>query len=295
MQDANLLEILESDRDMVMANIARDRSPAAVQAVLEKAIDRVMYRYVEQCADAKQRDLAQYLLQTMKNTVPLIGAVGEAREWKKTVEAPARGLKKLRPAALGFLLGGAVLVVGGVLAMLFAGGLGGALNLVKGLLPAALGGACLFQAGRLAAKPEKAKKAASPADVRTEFLVDADEAWHCLRGAMLMADHQLESARQEDAAQRQQQAAAADGSALPGGELDLFAQLLESAYACDDAAAREMISDIRFYLHNAQVEAVDYEPGRESWFEFLPARRAGTLRPALASNGRLLKKGMAAN
>jgi hypothetical protein len=55
----------------------------------------------------------------MKNTVPLIGAVGEAREWKKTVEAPARGLKKLRPAALGFLLGGAVLVVGGVLAMLF--------------------------------------------------------------------------------------------------------------------------------------------------------------------------------
>lgn len=288
MQDITLLELLESDREMVMANLAGDRSPAAAQSVLEKAIDRVMYRYVEQCGDATLSDSAQHLLQTMKNTVPLIGAVGEAREWKKTVEAPKRGL---RPAALGFLAAGAVLLAASVLALAINGGFV-LVNLLKGLLPALLGGACLFRAGWLAAKPKRDKGAQSAANTRTEFLVDADVAWHCLRGAMLMADHQLESIRQDAQVERQQ--AEANAAALPAAEVDLFAQLLESAYATEGGAAREMISDIRFYLHSAQVEAVDYETGRESWFEFLPAQRSGTLRPALASNGRLLKKGLAA-
>ena len=58
--------------------------------------------------------------------------------------------------------------------------------------------------------------------------------------------------------------------------------------------AHEMAESIRFYLHSARIEAVDYEKGRENWFEFLPASRSGTIRPALVSNGKLVKKGMAA-
>lgn len=282
-----LLELLESDKEMILANLARDRSPAAAQTALEKAIDRVMYRYVEACPDPAQRNLAQYLLQTMKNTVPLVGAVGEAREWKKTVEVPSRGL---RPAALGFLIGGAALIAAAVLAMMITAGFG-LLNLVKALLPALLGGACLFRAGQLSKVQKKGRKAPQ-ADVRTEFLVDVDEAWHCLRGAMLMADHQLDAMRQEAAANEAREAAAA--APVDHAQTELFAQLLESAYAIGGAASEEMVSDIRFFLHNAQVDVVDYEPGREAWFEFLPAQRPGTLRPALATNGRLLKKGMAA-
>lgn len=275
---------------MTLQNLERDRSLAAAQTVLEKAVDRAMYRYVEQCADPGLRDFAQHLLQTMKNTVPLVGSVGEAREWKKTVETPSR---RLRPKALGFLLAGAALVLGGVLAMLFSGGLMSLLNLAKALVPSLLGGACLVYGGRLSVRTQKPRED-RPGDVRTEFLVDAEQAWHCLRGAMLMADHQIESYRQETAAAREQAAASCRNAALPNDEIELFAQLLESAYAMDGGAAQEMISDIRFHLHNAQVDVVDYEPGRETWFEFLPARHPGTLRPALASNGRLMKKGMAA-
>ena len=60
-----------------------------------------------------------------------------------------------------------------------------------------------------------------------------------------------------------------------------------------DGEAQEMIADIRFFLHNGGVEAVDLEKGREGWFEFLPASGGGTLRPALAAEGKLLKKGLA--
>ena len=61
----------------------------------------------------------------------------------------------------------------------------------------------------------------------------------------------------------------------------------------DNADSREMIEAIRFHLHNAQVEVADYEKGREAWFEFLPARLPGTIRPALVQGDRLIKKGLA--
>jgi len=41
------------------------------------------------------------------------------------------------------------------------------------------------------------------------------------------------------------------------------------------------------------VETADYTKERQSWFELLPARRTGTMRPALTADGKLLKKGLA--
>ena len=76
-------------------------------------------------------------------------------------------------------------------------------------------------------------------------------------------------------------------------DAELFGELLESTYAAGDENAMEAASAIRFYLHNAKVDVVDYAEGNERWFEFLPAPGQGTIRPALVSGGRLLKKGMA--
>ena len=78
MDQMSLQALLESDREMILSNLARDRSPAAAQTVLEKAVDRVMYRYVEACPDAALRDQAQYILQSIRNALPFIDAVGEA-------------------------------------------------------------------------------------------------------------------------------------------------------------------------------------------------------------------------
>ena len=66
MDKLSLVALLDEDKEMVLANIARDRSLPSAQAALEKEIDRVMYRYVEACDDVAARDSAQHILQAMK-------------------------------------------------------------------------------------------------------------------------------------------------------------------------------------------------------------------------------------
>ena len=63
MEKLSLAALLDEDREMVLANIAADRSLPATQAALEKAIDRVMYRFAEACRDAALSDSAQHILQ----------------------------------------------------------------------------------------------------------------------------------------------------------------------------------------------------------------------------------------
>ena len=293
MDKLSLAALMDEDKEMVLANIARDRSLPSAQAALEKEIDRVMYRYVEACGDAALRDSAQHILQAMKDTLPLMDAVGEAREWKQTYEAPGAGKLRLGGLTAAGLLAGAVLVLASVVGVLIAGKLTGALTFLKALLPAILGGALLVFSGIRAAKPKKQKGEAAAIPTRTEFLADGEKAWHCLRGAMLLADGQLDRIRQQNAAASQRAASEAEGGPLPGAELELFAELLESAYAAGKDGA-EQADAIRFYLHKSRVDVVDYVPGRESWFEFLPAGGEGTIRPALISEGKLVKKGMAA-
>ena len=293
MEQFTLVSLLDEDREMVMANLARDRALPAAQAVLEKAVDRVMYRYVEGCDMPALRDGAQVILQAMKNTLPLVDAVGEARTWQKQVETARRKGLKMRPMAMALTAVGAVLTLAAVLGTLITSRAAGPLSFVTALVPVALGGGCLFWAGAKSARPPRQKHDAPEAASRTEYLVDAEKAGHCLRGAMLQADGQLERLREEEGAKERERATAEPAGGLSGGELDLFAELLESAYDAADERGREAASAIRFFLHNAGVDTADYEAGREAWFEFLPARKPGTIRPALTSQGRLLKKGMA--
>ncbi len=290
MENATLLELLESDREMVLASLNRDRSPAAAQAALEKALDRVSLRYAEQCGDAAARDAAQTILRAIRSALPLVDSVGEVRRWQKTAPTPAA--RRIRPAALGLAAVGVVLELAVMLGLLITGGrLTGAVAFLEALLPTALGMAALYFAGLKQGRPDKKKDAAN--DVRDEFLIDADRVWHHLRGMLLLADSAVESARSRAAVDQQRQAAAQ--GPLDKAQAELFAGLLEHCYAQDDADTREMAAGIRFYLHGLGVAAEDYAPGREAWFEFLPARKAGTIRPALLIDDKLIKKGLASN
>ena len=228
----------------------------------------------------------------MKNTLPVMDTVGEARTWNRQAKAGKAGLN-FGPMALALLVLGLVLVIAAVLGVLISGRFSGALAFIKAMLPAALGCGALYWAGVQSARPQGGKRQEGTEDVRTEFLVDGGKAWHCLRGAMLQADGQLERIREANAVAKQQASQTGVGGRIDPKALDLFAELLETAYAAGDEGARESASAIRFYLHNAGVDVVDYAPGRESWFEFLPAAGAGTMRPALASEGKLIKKGLA--
>ena len=294
MEILTLQALLESDREMLEANLAKDRSPAAAQTALEKEIDRIIYRCLEQYPDEATRSAAQYILQTMKNTLPLMDAVGEAREWQTTLASDAK--KKPRPAALIFLFVGILLILATVLALHFGGrGFSLTLSLLRAVIPAVGGMAALVWAGVLFGRPVKKKKTPAP-ESRTEFLIDTEKVWRLLHAAMMLADNMLSTVRDEAVAARQKQEAEGSG-ALSAAEIELFSELLESAYALRDGDrdedAREMIASIRFFLHGSEVDVIDMEKGREAWFEFLPASAGGTLRPALATGNRLLKKGLA--
>ena len=293
MDKLSLVALLDEDKEMVMANLARDPSLAAARTTMEKAVDRLMYRYTEACDDAAVRDSAQLILQAVRNTLPMMDTAGEVRSWNRQSPAAKSGLT-LGPMALALLAGGLVLVIGAILGVLIGGRLTGVLAFVEAMLPAALGCGALYWAGVQSARPAARKKPQEESEeVRTEVMVDAAKAWHCLRGAVLQADGQLDGIREANALLKQQSSRTeAVGNQDPKA-LDLFAELLENAYAVGDDGARESASAIRFYLHNAGIDVVDYVPGKESWFEFLPASRPGTMRPALASEGRLVKKGLA--
>lgn len=293
MEKLSLVSLLDEDKEMVLAGLARDPSIDAAQATLEKAVDRVMYRYAEGCGEEALASSAQHILQAMKNTLPVMDTVGEARTWNRQAQSQKHGLS-FTAVSIALLVGGLVLVIAAVLGVLISGRFSGALAFIKGMLPAALGSVALFFAGVQAAHPKNGNRTSEGTeDVRTEFLVDSGKAWHCLRGAMLQADGQLERIREANAVAKQQADRTAVGGRIEPRALDLFSELLETAYAAGDDGARESISSIRFYLHNAGVDVVDYTPGKESWFEFLPASRTGTMRPALASEGKLIKKGLA--
>lgn len=291
MDDVTLLGLLDADMEMIQAALNRDRSPAAAQSALEKALDRVSLRYAEQCADAPSRDAAQAQIRAIKSALPLMDAVGEVHRWQKEAEKPRKG--RMKPAAIALLAVGVVLELAVMLGLLITGGrLMGVVAILEAIVPAILGMAALFWAGVQFGRPEKRREDA-PA-VRDEFLIDVEKVCHHLRGMMLLADSAVEGAHNRSAIERQRQAKSDQGPLDPA-QAELFAGLLENGYAQDNPDSRELVESLRFYLHGAGVEVVDFAPGRENWFEFLPARKPGTIRPALVYDDKLIKKGLAAN
>ena len=292
MENLSLQAFFDADRDMLLANLEKDRAPEAAQAVLERSLDRALMRYVEQCPDPRRCAAAQDMLQAVRTTLPMLGAVSDTRVWKKTADT-AQAEKKLSGRALALLIAGAVLVLASVLSVGIGQSPLAPLGTLRALIPALAGAACLFLGGRFSVKkPVPAEPGA--ADVRVDYLIDPQKTLHLMRAALLVADTRLDTLAEEYAAQQRRQAADAPQSALPAEQVELLSGLLEIAYGRNDADSREMISAIRFYLHNAQVDVVDSDDGNDAWFEFLPSPRHGTMRPALVANGKVLKKGLAA-
>lgn len=289
-ENTTLMALVETDREALMATLRQDRSPAAAQQALEKVLDRALMRYTEATPDDTVRQAAQLIVRTMKSSLPLIDAVGESRRWSRTEgEAPKKDMK---PSTLGFLAIAGVLELATLMGLTLAGGrMTGPIVLIEALIPAALAIGAAYWAGLKQGRPEKSAGSAQ-ADTHEEFLIDVDKLWRDLHGMILIADDLLERTRAENQAGLLLQSA--PDAVLDRRETDLFSNLLESAYAQSNPDAQEMTEAMRFYLHGQGIEVVDCAPGREQWFEFLPADRAGTLRPALISGDRVVKKGLAA-
>lgn len=289
MEDIKLLSLLEEDKELLLENLIKDRRPEAAQTALETEINRILYRFCEACPDEALNSRAQAILATLKGAVPLLGTVDDVEEWQRSTAAQQEKEKKLRPLALVLAVVGLGLVLAAVLVLMKQGEGGLTLPL---LAPPLLGAVCLFLGGLWLIRGKK-RKAAD--EIKREFHVNPAAIYRALQGVLMAADKDLKEAAELARLEKQREESAA--SALSTDETELFAGLLEAAYArrgaSDGADAEEIIANIRYYLYKRNVETLDYSGEKAAWFECLPARRSGTIRPALVSGGRLLKKGLA--
>ena len=316
-----MIEYLDRDREQVMTNLRAVSTPADAKKILEKEADRLLLQYNEDCASVRVRDAASGMVQALRSSVPLLDTMGEPRVWTKEGTGSA-GERKSGSSLSAILLGVGIVLIAASFAVpaLSAGGTAAIGTLLKGILLPIVGGGCMYFAGRSAAAGTRigigSSKTAGTAGAydagepirRIEITIDPEKLWSSLRGAVMVIDRNLEAAQESEKFDRQKDLAAAAGArGITPAEIELFSGLLEMA----DADSPQMAADIRYYLHQKDVDVLAWSEQNAAWFEMLPSAagmkadgknsRSGdreedrvlTIRPALAQDSRLLKKGTA--
>ncbi len=307
-----MIDYLEKDRDNVMSGLRTASTPADAQKILEKEADRLLLQYNEDCTSVRVRDAASGMVQALRSSVPLLDTMGEPRVWRREGgDASAAGGKSGGKNLSHILLGIGIVLTAAAFAVpvLSTGGAAAIGTLLKGILLPVAGGGCMYLAGRTSVTDTrigigKSSGSTNAPSQRIEITIDPDKLWSSLRGAVMVIDRNLEIAEEEEKYDRQKELSAAVGAkGITAEEIELFSGLLEMA----DADSPQMASDIRYYLHKKDVDVLDWSVQNAAWFEMLPSlpgiKKASksnsaedqvvTIRPALAQDGRLLKKGTA--
>ena len=298
-----ITELLEQDKQRIRAAFAEADTEEKMQGALEKEWDRLKYRYLEGTESAALRIAASGMIETAKAAGSFVDSDGEAQIWERTASGgsvPSGKGKKADEKKKGSAAGvfGAILLLAGILCA------GGAAFLLWLKMPdlirqqfaqaalALAGGGLLavFLAGILL--NHKSKKEYEP-QREVRIRPDADKCFRAMRTTALMIDRQLADTAEEEKKLERERRESALG-AISKEEIELYSELMTAAYSGDAEYTMDVMADVRHFLHKKNIEAVDYDKEHENWFDLMPSEKSGTIRPALASDGKLLKKGLAA-
>ena len=129
----------------------------------------------------------------------------------------------------------------------------------------------------------------------TQVRTDPQKIYRTMRQVTILLDRELAEEKQQEAWEQQlrkeEKEAAADPQ-LASEEVLLFSDLLEALRSGDGSYALENLAQVEYYLHRRGIEAVNYSPDVQDWFDFMPSMAEGTLRPALVKDGKLLRRGL---
>lgn len=294
-----LIDILEKDKDKLLTELAAAKESEKAIRVLENELDKLLLTYNEQCSSEGERNAAAYMMQAVRLALPLVDSVGDTKVWEagEDGETKDKPKKRLNPLVFLFLIGGIVLVGLGLMPFLlpyFDGGLESIKNFDVALLKpigfVAGGLVSMFIAGLLGRRrPPKVSKR----NQRVEVHVDSAKVYRSFRNTILSVDQSLDEIRSMERWDKRDEAGKIDGHTASSSELDLFSDLLAAAYSKDPDFAMEKIDGIKYYLHKQQIEVVDYSPETARYFDMMPGLHAGTIRPAMVAEGKLLRKGVA--
>lgn len=284
----NLQEILEKDRERLIASLRQAGTPDQAVPVIESEYDRMLYEYNEQCSDDYQRRCASMILQSARMSVPLIDTIGETKIWEQGGKLISGESKKVRMPAVLLLVCGIVIILAS--AAVLAGPEEALNNVFE--MPAIGGGfilgiVFLFLSGLFFRKTTKASY--SDKELKAEPRIDAEKIWRSMHAVALVADRNITDAL---AAKRLEEEQNGQEPAEDKTDLALYSDLLEAQLAKDGEYALDQISKVPFYLHQKGIEAMEYSEEYRSWFDVIPGEKKETIRPALVKDGRLLKKGI---
>ena len=278
----NTRELLEKDRERLKGRLSAAGGPEEAAVICEDEINRVLMQYNEQAPSDVIRRAASAFLTTVRYALPLIDSSGEIQTYERTLPKEKKNAAGWAALAIGagFSAAAAFFLMTATAAMSPVG----LVLLAAGLVGIFIGG---LKFGR--------NRGAAP---RVEQIIevhpDPDKIYRNLTGYLTAVDRCLEDVQIDELRDKEQAAPEVSGRmALPEDELQLLSGILEAAYARGDSPdAQSVISNIRFYLHKKGIEVIEYSEENARYFNKMPSRVQGTLRPAILQDNTVIVKGL---
>ena len=288
---ATMQALLEKDRERFLHNMAAAKSSAESVRTVEEQYNRILSAYNEEQENDRIKSTAVYLVQSLSASAGLLDCDGESVIWSKSQYRP--GISKPKKSAwffIFFLLGILALAAAAGGLIYFTDTLPPSDEMIIGLAVAAGGALFLFLSGIFSAR----KKEENKQELYAETIPDGEKTYHILLNSVLTMDRILDQVRNEEELESKK-ALLDEKDDLKKEDISLLSDLLESAYGEGESEyAKQIISEVKFYLHQKKIDVVDYDGENRDFFELMPSETAGTIRPALVIAGALLRKGLAA-
>ena len=286
-------KLLEEDKERVLNRLETARDAQQYARVMEEELGRLLCLYNEECRDDLAARMAGSTIQTAKAALPLMDSLGEIRTYERTAvlqNTQMTPMAAAKEAPVRILTGCLLLMLSFLTAA--SGRFSPWLLMPLSLILMAAGGWTLYRAGMTGHD----KKNAPKSEIITEVRLDPEKALHHLSTILTVIDKELEELELITPVRGLSSEIELQADVpLMEEELKLFSALLQAAYMLKGQPyAREMVADIRYYLHSRAIEVEDYDESTARHFDCLPSAGGGTIRPALVQGGTLLSKGLAA-
>ena len=288
---ATMQALIEKDKERFLHNMAAAKSSAEAVRTVEEQFNRILTLYNEEEENEQIKNMAVYLIGSLTASAGFLDCDGESVIWSKSQYRP--GISKPKRSGwffFFFLLGLLALLAAGGGLIYFTDTLPPSNEMIIGLSVMAAGAFFLFLSGIFSAR----KKEENRQELYAETIPDGEKTYHIVLNAALTMDRILEQVRNEELI-RNKQALLEEKEELKKEDIQFLSGLLETAYGdSDEENAKQIISDVKFYLHRKKIDVIDYDGENRDLFELMPSDQNGTIRPALAMGGMLVRKGLAA-
>ncbi len=287
---ATMQALIEKDKERFLHNMAAARSSAESVRAVEEQLGRMLTAYNEEEENERIKNMAVHLIGSLSSAAGLLDCDGESVIWSRSQYRP--GVSRPKRSAwffVFFFLGLLCLVAAGGALIYFTDTLPPGDEMIIGLSVMAAGALFLFLSGIFSAR----KKEENKEELYAETIPDGEKTYHILLNMALTMDRILEQVRDEELLQ-DRKALQEEKEGLKKEDIQFLSGLLEAAYGESDSEyGKQIISDVKFYLHQKKIDVVDYDGGNRDLFELMPSDHSGTIRPALMMAGMLVRKGLA--